>query len=193
MKTQRVSGIIFLIFLIISVIPATSTQSRFVSPFFLNELAVVVWAIISFVQLKEKILLLIAPVFVVGAAQNIYLLEYLLIQPREETVLFLWAGFVILLLLMLFTGVIYNTKYFKEYSIRDKITWIVFIGALAALFSVAGHEDVKYLLIAFVVQMVLLLMLLMNMKYRPYVLIWEAWMLYSVLEIMKTLSLLEAA
>lgn len=193
MKTRRVSGIIFLIFLIISLIPSTGTTSKFVSPFFLNEAAIVVWAFVSYFQYKEKILFLIAPVFIVGALQNIYFLEYLLIQPKEQTVLYLWTSFVILLMLLLFTGLIYSFRYFKEYTVRNKVTWILFVGALGTLFTVAQYEEVKFLLLAFIVQMVLLIMLVMNMKYRPYVLIWESWLLYNVLEIMKTLSLLEAA
>ena len=193
MKTQRISGIIFLVFLIISLMPAGAIDASIVSPFFLNEIALVVWSIAAFIQLKQPLVFLVTAVFLVGAAQNVYLLEYLMLTPGLNTLTVLWASFVIMLIVMLLVGTVMGLLDFKNLSNRDKFTWLLFLAALTSAFVLTTEEDPKYLLIAFVVQMALLISLLLNMRFKPYVLIWEAWLLYSSLEVLKTLSLLEAA
>lgn len=190
MKTDKISGIIFLVFLIIGLLPSGQQQQLFISPFFLNELALVIWSLSAAILLKKWSPLLIGAVFLIGTFQNAYFLEFLQFSILENTWLLIWGIFSFSLMALLLMALVQQFRNLKTLTTPLQWTWFIYFLLLISLFVVATTEDTVMILSIFSAQLIFLLALLFKTPFQSHHLIWEAWLLYSALEVMKVLTLL---
>lgn len=190
MRAAKISGIIFLIFLLAGFLSYQNESTFFVSPFFLNEMGLIIWGISVALMHRMWIGIFVALLFSLGSFQNIYWLQFIQFDIDYSMVIFLNKLFsivIVALVLILLVRTLFDFKKFKKIEV---ITWSIF-ALLYLLLLFFLSQEMEHLTITFMVLNVFLLIFNLNLKAQPpyYFLFWEAWLLFSALEVLKVWSL----
>lgn len=191
MKAAKISGIIFLIFVITGLFSYQNESSLFVSPFFLNEIGLIFWGVAVTIMHRKWMGIFVGLLFLLGSFQNIYWLQFMQWDFDFSLVLIFNAFFSIVVVALVFILLIRTLFDFKEFRKVEKVTWLIFALVFLLLLYFLT-QDMEHLTVVFMVLNVLLLIFNLNLRSSPpsYYLFWEAWVLYSALEVLKVWSLI---